>query len=140
MATVADDRLVRVLQSAQIAHVATDSGDAEVLVPTGDGRTQLVFIEAETSTFGDLELRRFYSAAYRSRDDLPRRTVDALLAQNREAPFGAWATFQDGGELFLVFEAKLPAVLTPATLRDALQAVGQVADDIEQTLSTSDDL
>jgi hypothetical protein len=111
---------------------------ARIEVPTGNDRTQKVYVESGTLELGDQELRRMYSAAYVSRDDLPRRTIDALLAQNRDLPFGAWATFLDGGELFLVFEAKLPAVLSPDTLREVIQFVAQTADDVEATLSTVD--
>ncbi len=140
MTNVLDDRLASALRSAGVPFEGDDSGDAQILVSTGNDRTQKVYVEAATMAFGDLELRRLYSAAYMSRDDLPRRAIDFVLAQNRDAPFGAWATFLDGGELFLVFEAKLPAVLSPDTLRDVIQFVGQTADDVESTLSMADNL
>ena len=138
MHTVGDDRLVAALDAAGITFEATDSGNARILVSTGNGRTQTVYVEAETTDLGDLELRKIFSSAYMSREELPRRVIDFVLAQNCDAMFGAWTSFLEGGDVFLNFEAKLPAVLSPNTLRNVIQFVGQTADDIESTLSTVD--
>jgi hypothetical protein len=140
MSSAIDDHLAAALRSAGFPFESDDTGGAQILVSMENGRTQRIYVDAATTTFGDLELRKIWTGAYMSRDDLPRRTIDFVLAQNYMVPFGAWATFLEGGELFLVFEAKLPAVLSPDTFLEVIQLVGQVADAIESTLSTVDKL
>ncbi|MBT6228644.1 MAG: hypothetical protein HOI47_18540 [Candidatus Scalindua sp.] len=57
---------------------------------------------------------------------------------NRDAVFGAWSTFEDEGETFLVFEAKLPANIDVDALKTVIVEVATTTDELEKLISGED--
>jgi hypothetical protein len=129
--TVADERLDRALRAVGLPFEAIFSGDAMIVVPLENGRTQAVFCDASTVTmFGDLELRRIWSPAHSSSKEPPRSLLDFMLKQNSMVWFGAWATSFSEGAVTLLFQAQVPALLSPDTLYKVIQQVGDVANEV----------
>jgi hypothetical protein len=138
MAHVADPELAEALSRAGVVFEQDEDGDAKIEVDVGDGRTQVVSVRSKLTGWPDYPTRQIYSCAYIGREDLPRRVMDSLLAQNADLNCGGWGTIQDGGDLMLLFEVHLSVSAPPLVLRSAIGHVAKVADDREAELSTGD--
>lgn len=132
---VADERLDRALREAGVPFEADESGDATVVCPLEDGRTQVVICQSSTFRFGDRELRKIVSPAYMWREELPRKALEFVLDDNYNLKIGAWATISSDGQYVLVFQALAPALLSLDTLCDVIQAVAVMANDGALTVS-----
>jgi len=140
MAEEFDMHLAATLAQTGLVFSFDEDGNASCEVETEDGRTQFVFVRAKFTGWPDHRCRRIYACAYVGREDLPRRVVDSLLAQNSDSAGGAWETIQDGGDLLLLFTVHLSVAAPPAILRSAIEHVARTADARESELSQSDGL
>lgn len=135
-----DERVRYALQVLELEYTPMDDGGFRVEFALGRGRTQIVFINSQTTRVGTLELRRVYACGFTGSEPLPPGINALLLASNNEAPIGSWATFDDSGELFLIFQTRVPADLDAASLREVLVTVAEYADQAEEQLSGDDAL
>lgn len=133
-----DRRVTEALESLGLEYEPEETGCRLEFV-LGLGRTQVVFIDSQTSTVGALELRKIWSCGYMGSAAVPEAVCAKLLDSNRQSPLGCWATFADGEEHFLVFEARVPAQLDAKSVKAVLVLVAEYADQAEQLLGGGGD-
>jgi len=133
-----DRRVTDALESLGLEYEPEEMGCRLEFV-LGPGRTQLVFIDSQTTTVGALELRKIWSCGYMGAASIPEAVCAELLDSNRHSPLGCWATFADGDEHFLVFEARIPAQLDAKSIKAVLVLVAEYADQAEQLLGRGGD-
>jgi len=135
-----DARVREALDVLGLEYEVTDGGCFRLEFGLPEGRTQLVYIDSATARVGSLELRKIWSCGYMGTSRLPGEICADLLDANRDVPFGAWETFSDGDDHFLVFGTRVPAETEASSLRSILVTIAEYADQIESHLADGDSL
>ncbi len=134
-----DPRAQRALDSKGLKYVITDAGDLKLLFDLDNGRSQLVFVNANTEKFADLEIREVWSIASIGDGILDLELMRYLLKRNGEVKFGAWRVFDsDEGEAILAFAAQVAAEADGDTLSSVLHFVSNQADQLEGKVTKED--
>ena len=128
---IADPRVRNMLSAAGLRFRADEDGDAVVRFRTSPGEETSVSLLSSTSRLRDLEMRDALAVAVNGSGKAPDGLFEDLLLRNRESAFGAWEWIgnekEPDGEWAVVFRAKLPARMTPASLKAALRLVAKTA-------------
>lgn len=114
-------------------------GNYQVAVGIGDGRSQVVVIDAAVQAVDGGDVVRISSVAYECDCLIPEGIANSLLALNSTTRIGAWC-IQRGGERqrFAAYIAKVPIGENSELLRFVLLEVADMADHIESQLSGVD--
>jgi hypothetical protein len=136
-----DLRVRRLLETLELKYSIDSDGDYEVIVEFDDGRSQMAYINSETQTIGNFEVREVWSVAYVSQGFLDIDTANTLLMKNYEMKLGSWRLIPAGDNQFLAaFCIKIAADCDPNSLAQTLAIVLEIADDMEEKLTGADDL
>jgi len=138
----ADLRVRRALESQGLEFEIDADGDYRVIMAwSEDGRSQLVFVNSNTETLGDAEIREVWTVGYKKETtELAQRVAAKLLEASSTYKIGAWEVVWRGETVLAVLNAKIPADATPKFLGEVINVVSATADETEKELLTTDDL
>ena len=120
--------------------VRGDRTDAQIGFTLEHGRTQRVFINSGTMTYGQFEVRCVWSPAHRMTDPASPELANRLLQDNLKKKLGAWEIdAQPDGSFLICFSAKIPASLDPEALADVIDIVLVTSDKLEEELGAADE-
>lgn len=104
-------------------------------------RSQLVYVNSTTETYGSLEIREVWSPAFYSAGPLSAALANRLLRENNSVKFGAWRVEvqEDSGKYLAMFAVQLAADSDAESLRLAIKSVILIADRMEKELTGADD-
>ncbi|MEB3236138.1 MAG: hypothetical protein VKO64_00745 [Candidatus Sericytochromatia bacterium] len=115
-----------------------EDGDFSLVFETENKRSQMVWINGETETYGPYDIIEVWSPAYRFRGPLER--AEGYMEASQVKKLGAWQIARNpDGEGILMFVAKLTAPPTEAGLDAAIHLVIDVADRMEAQLTDGGD-
>lgn len=138
--TTADPRVRRRLDAAGLKYEITDTGNFRLGYRIDEERTQVVFINSETSNYLNLEIRDVWSVAYKCHGAMSQKIANYLLLQNGLLKIGAWHAQQnDEGETYAIFQAQVSADSDADTLKKILTLVSGAADKMENLLTAGGD-
>lgn len=134
-----DARVKRALDTTSLKYTVDSDGDYRLNMDVGDDRTQIVFINSNTETYADFEIREIWSVGYQSSNLFSATIANKLLLNNELTKLGAWQIKTLNGKYTAVFCAKVSATLTGTELQNVLRAIYTNADKIELELTNKDD-
>ena len=134
-----DVRVKRALDQVGLKYTVDSDGDFRLNMDVGDGRTQIIFVNTNTETYADFEIREVWSVGYQSTNLFSAKIANRLLENNELTKLGAWQMKKLNGKYTAVFCAKVSATLTGAELQNVLRAIYTNADKIELELTEKDD-
>ena len=136
-AAAKDARVERILKQLKYHYEITSDGDFKVPTDLDDGRTQIVYVNSSTSTFGDLEVREVWALAMKARGALAAPIANRLLKDNKK--FGGWRAINtDTGDTLVYFSAQVSADCDAQTLDSVMDLVLSVADKLEKEMTGKD--
>lgn len=137
-ASAADKRVARALKKAGIDYVLDADDDFQILVATGTGRRQVVWIRSQTSHYEGIEVRDVFSYGVVLDDHVEEGFTSEFLEEliGRRYKVGGWMIQQGRAACFNV---TIDAAAKPGFLRGILLAVGNAADDVEAQVSPDED-
>ena len=134
-----DPRIEDLLGQLELSFSLTEDNAYKLTLEVGDGRTQLLFINSQTETYQNTEIREIWSPAYRSDRAIQPHLANRLLKESHRKKIGAWQVSKSAEDAYYVtFVAKMPADLDIQSLLNTLIMVVESADEIERELSSSD--
>jgi hypothetical protein len=134
-----DPRVKRMLEVLDLKYSVDGDGDFKVVVKFDDGRSQLAYINSETQSINDFEIRELWSIAYVSKGYLDIDTANTLLMKNHEMKIGSWRLVDAGDNTYLVtFCIQIAANCDPKSFTQSLSLVLRVADKMEAALTGAD--
>lgn len=136
-----DPRVKRMLDALELKYSIDGDGDFKVIFEFNDGRSQLAYINSDTQSINDFEIRELWSVAYVSEGYLDIDTANTLLMKNHEMKIGSWRLMNAGNNTYLVtFCIQIAANCDPKSFAQSLSLVLRVADAMEERLTGKDDL
>ncbi|HEY1068900.1 MAG TPA: hypothetical protein VGE52_22455 [Pirellulales bacterium] len=131
-----DDRIKKLLDAEDLHYDVTDAGVFKLMFNVGeskDSRSQLVFVNSQTETYGEFEIREVWSIAHKA----PEKSHDAdfyrkLLQDTQAKKIGGWSLITTEGQEYVVFTVKIAADIDGKALRDVLEIVLETADEREK--------
>jgi len=135
-AATPDPAIKAQLDSLDIKYEVDSDGDYKVVFDLGGGRSQLVWIRSSTEKYGSLKVREIWSAGYKhGGKPLSAAIANRLLEHSHSVILGGWTKQKE----FAMFVVKIPVNASPQELRDAAEAAGDCADEIEKELTPDKD-
>lgn len=132
-----DVRVLENLNKLGFKYDVKDDGSFLFTIPVGN-RTQMIFINSNTSLFERMEIREVYSVIYQSNQKPNEAQLAQLLLDNSQKKLGAWEMISDNNQFFLVFTAKVAASQNESDMRATIDIVANAADAMEQLLFNAD--
>lgn len=135
-----DTRVKSILEQLDLKYKINDNGDFKLIFTLEDKRTQLCFINSDTETYEGMEIREIWSPAYKSTGPFSSTIANTLLEDSFKRKIGAWQSLvqSDGKNRIAIFSAKIDANCDALTLGSTIMAVVRAADEMEQTLTGTD--
>lgn len=136
----ADPRVRRLLDELGCRYEIDGDGDFKLTLNLGDGRSQLGFINSNTTSFSGLEIREIYSLGYILDSEPSEKIANFLLRDNGQVKMGAWRISGgvEGGRCGLIFAAHIGADCDAQTLSTVLEFVFRKADRFEKDIFETD--
>lgn len=129
------------LDAAGIRYRINNAGHLWLIQPVGQTRTQLIFIDSETTNTAGLRTRDVWSVGYLAEEAaLPDRIAVELLRENAQLPDGAWEIGRFLRREAAIFRVQVDAEADWETLAATLNQVSLTADRKEQALTGEDEL
>lgn len=126
------------LKKAEIKYTVDDDGDYKLVFKMNDcTRTQGMWIETDIREVDGYRVLRLVSGAYRG--TLTKPMAMELLADVYKIGFWEISQKDDGG-CTVLFNAQVPASISPEDLKTCCEAVIEAADRLERKWSDSDSL
>lgn len=138
-----DARVRERLEQTDLKFEIDEDGDFKLLFEYDDDRSQIVFINSQTETYEDLEIREIWAVGYVPDEEdgkVPADVSANLIRANSQIKMGAWQVQKLGDKEVGVFRATISANADKETILDTLRLVGISADEKEAELLGSDDL
>jgi len=138
-----DSRVKDQLDKTDLKYEIDDDGDFKLLFEFDDSRSHIVFVNSQTETYGDMEIREVWSVGYVSPDEAETVSSDVcenLIRANATAKMGAWQIIKMDDKEVGVFRAMVPANASREVIIDTMKLVGITADEKESELLDSDEL
>ncbi|WP_145258835.1 S1 family peptidase [Calycomorphotria hydatis] len=93
-----------------------------------DAEKQVVFVTSEVEYYEKADVRKVWSLAYQTQEELSSEMVMKLLTQNARTKIGAWSIEKtEEGMTLVLFVIKLDAMAVPETLSSAMEYAGKLA-------------
>lgn len=136
-----NQQIKKLLDKAGLKYEVTQSGDFKLTFNTGDGRSQLVFIEGSMEEMGGQSIVEIWSPGYKNVEGISEKTLAYLLLESGKKKVGAWEVISDDDNIYAIFMVKVPlSSLSPDFLRSACEGAALTADNVEKTFFQSDEL
>ncbi|HID74448.1 MAG TPA: hypothetical protein EYP56_00435 [Planctomycetaceae bacterium] len=139
-AAKSDPRVKALLEELEVKYTVDKDGDYRVINSFENGRSQLVFVNSNTSKLATMEIREVWSVGYLSEGTVSPAVARNLLLENGRVKIGGWQLSRFSGKEAGVFRAQIKADCDARTLLLTLHAVSQTADEKEKELVGGDDL
>ncbi|HNX04253.1 MAG TPA: hypothetical protein PKI32_02055 [Opitutales bacterium] len=137
---VADPRVAPLLDAINKPYNIDSDGDYKLILRFDDSRSQLLYVNSNTNTFGNMEIREVWSPAVKADDGLTYDQMKRLLVHNDKVKIGAWRIMTMNGKDVAVYAVQMPAASDAETLKNVIQAVSVTADEMEKEMLGTDDL
>ena len=134
----ADSRVRTALDAADLKYKIDKDGDFKLQFTLDDDRTHLVFVNSNTETYGNMEVREIWAAGAVSKGGFSRQKLETLLKKNGQYKVGAWHLTQDGERA--IFTVVVSARASSDTLNSMVRLVAKTADALEEEWLGNDDL
>ncbi|MEN9978733.1 MAG: hypothetical protein ABIK38_00105 [candidate division WOR-3 bacterium] len=135
-----DLRVKAILDDAGYKYEIDSDNDFKMVFDTDENRTQLVFVNSGTETYGDFEIREVWSPVYKFKGNLPAGHANKLLEQSYMKKIGSFDVWvRSDGSKVVRFCAKIAADADASTLTDVIRAVYTTADLMEKELTGKKD-
>ena len=107
-------------------------------------RSQLVYVNSNTETYGSLEIREVLAPAFLSNGPLSAEVANRLLRENNTVKLGSWRVVvinsgPNAGKYLAMFAAQINANSDAESLRLTIKSVILIADRMEKELTNADD-
>jgi len=136
-----DPRVQKMLETLDLKYSIDEDGDFKVSFQLEDDRSQLAFINSDTETISDFEVREIWSVAHIAEGFLDASTANYLLLANNNLKIGSWRLKEIGKSSFAVtFCIQVSANTDPESLLDALLLTLRTADEMELQFTGEDNL
>ena len=136
----ADKRVQRALDSAELKYSIDSDGDFKVSWGLGDDRSHLTFVNSNTMTLGEFELREIWAVGFTT-DEVSDHQMRRLLELNSQYKIGSWSIKKmRSGKTWAIFTATVAANCSGATLKKVTGVVAASADEVEKEFLGTDDL
>jgi len=112
----ADGRVRKALDKTELKYMVDNDGDYCLLFSP-----EVVYINSQTETIGDLEVREVWCRAVKCEDGFSKEELLAMLKKNARVKIGAWQVLSDGKSA--VFQCVVSANASGETLETAVRAV-----------------
>jgi len=111
---------------------------------TPNFRSQLVYVNSNTETYGSLEIREVLAPAFLSNGPLTPTVANRLLRENNSVKLGSWRLVvinsgPNAGKYLAMFAAQIAANSDAESLRLTIKSVVLIADRMEKELTGADD-
>ena len=135
-----DPRVVTFLKAKNYNYSRTPNGKYRATFNLKNDRSQLVFINNTTQTYGSMEIREVYSIVYSEKTPPLQEQVVAFMKDSARRKLGGWEYEVDekNGLYTIYFTVKLAANASHTVLDEVLDLVISVADDMELEIITGD--
>lgn len=133
-----DGRVSKALDAENMTYTTTDSGEFQWVVEwQKEQRSQAVRVQSSTRRWQQNEMRDIYSIAYKfnASRGLPAELAMRLLNESNNSDLGFWVV---QGE-YVLATARVPADAKPSLIREAMNHVAELADNLELELLGTDD-
>lgn len=135
----ADPRVREILVGTNFQFTVNSDGNYKIIYDAGNGRTQVLFVESNLETLGDLQIREVWSPIGQATDaSFPQAIADRLLRIGATMKVGAVEVVTIDNKPTAYFSAKVPADLTAEQLIKVINAVASTADENENSLFGGD--
>ena len=134
-----DDALKAQLDQGGLKYEVTKSGNVRISFTISGDRSQDVFIRGRTDTLDGMDLRELWSNAGTLGADPEPDVLIGPLSGGGDETLGAWNLEESDDGWLAYYSAKLPASLTGADLRSAVEYIAGVADAKEKELFDTDE-
>jgi len=136
-APVPDPGIKAKLDALHYSYELDEDGDYKLVFEYEDKRSQLVYIRTPVDTYGKFRIREIWSPAYKapSGEEFPAAVANRLLVDSNQNKLGGWV--KQGPHA--VYVVKLAADASADELKDALDAAGIAADEMEAALTPGKD-
>ncbi|RMF91904.1 MAG: hypothetical protein D6741_15525, partial [Planctomycetota bacterium] len=134
-----DERIGKLLDEINWKYEVDSDGDYKLIFRFEDDRTQIVFVNSNTSKLGPLEIREVWAPSFRMGPNPRPADNQALLEANDKVKLGAWRVVKAGDDYVAVFAIQIAADADRETLRTAVDAASVTADQMEQKYSQEDE-
>ncbi len=134
-----DPRVKTALDKLGLKYQVDKDGDFKIVMKTSESRTQLAWILSRTQKIGSLEIRRMFSAAYKSSGPISESIANQLLMDSSRRKLGAWQAIETKNTHIALFISKIAANGSKDDLLASLQITMATADEMEQTLTSKDE-
>lgn len=142
MADAATDKVETKIEATGLKFSKTESGSFRFVFDEGDGRSQLVIVSGNTTSYHDVQFVEVWSTAVVSET----RPVDANqmreLLGDEDGTLGHWCLIKPsdpGNKWRLYYSIQLPVSASPEAFRAAIGACSTKADKKEKELVGTDD-
>jgi hypothetical protein len=134
-----DPRVRRALEQLNCPYTVDEDNDFKISVNLGEGRSQVVFINSDTQSFGDIEIREVYSVGYIEDGEPDERLLKILLRDNGVVKLGAWRLSElRNDRVAFLFAVHLAASADAKTLDSIIDLVAKKADEFEKEFYGTD--
>ncbi len=134
-----DPRVRRALEQLDCPYDVDADGDFKISVNLSEGRSQVVFINSNTESFADIEIREVYSVGYIEDGDPDERLLKMLLLHNGAVKLGAWRLSElKNGRVAMMFAVHVAATSDAKTLDSVIDLVAAKADEFEKEVFGTD--
>lgn len=134
-----DPRVRAALNEASLKFTIDSDGDYRLRVSWNDeNRSQTVFINSNTETYGNMEVREIWTYGATSDEGFSRSKLEELLKDNGRKKIGAWRLSQDGHKA--IFKVVVSARANADTIHSVFRFVASVADELEKDWMGNDEL
>ena len=135
-----DPRVLQVVKQSGLRYQIDGDGDVRLMMGLPGGRSQVVFINSNTSKIGDLEIREIWSVGFKLSSAPSPQIRAKMLSLNANYKVGFWSIKQVGPIHIGIFTVKLPPIISTDVMKTIVQVVSTTADSFERETLSSDDL
>ena len=135
-----DPRIRTILDEEDIKYEIDSDGDYKIILGLEDDRSQVVFINSNTETFADVEIREVWSIGLKGSGQLSAEMANELLRRNQQYKVGGWSIAQSDEQILALFKIVISAEANKSELISVLLASAVQADEIEKEFLGNDDL
>jgi hypothetical protein len=134
-----DARVKEAIEKIGWNYEIDSDGDFKLVLEFEDERSQLVYVNSNTETYREFEIREVWSIGYIAENSLPQEVALTLLEDNYDKKIGAWNIQHVENQYVAVFAAKISALMTPDQLKSIILIVVESADELEKKLTDGGD-
>jgi hypothetical protein len=135
-----DERVKAILEDVSYDWEIDADGDFRAVLEFTDDRSQVLFVNSNTETLGNMEVREVWAVAATSKVGFSAEVMQKLLESSGTVKLGGWSINTMGDQQLAIFRAKVSANANASSLKTSIIAVATTADEMEKELLGTDNL